>query len=304
MRRRGASLETAMPRKLPSTLLRFALAFAAACGLPLGMAGCVSGPAPTPAVEHAPRLQLLGEVHDNAEGHRQRLQLVRAYVDAGGRPVIAMEQFDRERQADLDAAMARCADAGCVIEAATPDKAGWNWEYYAPVIQLALDHDLVLLAANLSRERASEVVKGGFDAALPAELLTAYGLDQSLPEALLSAQVEAVREGHCGMLPESLLEPMARAQVARDVVMADTMLDALAGTGDRVFLLAGNGHVKRGIAVPWWLHASGERSLAIGYLEQGTDDDANSRFDAVHLVPPTEREDPCAAFEAPRPTGS
>src|SRR5690606_9513502 len=199
------------PRMPQSTTLRLALA----CLLPLAATACATPPADAPQppiVEPSPRLVLLGEVHDNAAGHRQRLEAVRGYTGSAGFPVvIAMEQFDRERQADLDAAMGRCVDAACVIEAAAPAKAGWNWDFYAPVIQHALDHDIPLVAANLSRADASKVVKEGFDA-LPEDLRDAFDLDQPLPEALLSAQVEAVREGHCDMLPESLLEPMARAQ--------------------------------------------------------------------------------------------
>src|SRR5690606_11737589 len=135
----------------PNPTFRLALA----CLLPLAATACATPQADAPQppiVEPSPRLELLGEVHDNAEGHRQRLEAVRGYTGSEGFPVvIAMEQFDRERQADLDAAMARCADAACVIEAASPDKAGWNWDFYAPVIQHALDHDIPLVAANLSR---------------------------------------------------------------------------------------------------------------------------------------------------------
>ena len=281
-------------------------AFAAA-SLCLALAACAT-PAPPaePVVETAPRLLLLGEVHDNAAGHALRLRHLQGYVDGTAHVAIAMEQFDREHQADLDAAMARCRDAACVIEAAAPDKSGWTWDHYAPVIQLALDHDLPLLAANLSRAEASAVVKGGFGAALSPELQAKYALD-TLPEALLAAQIEEVREGHCNMLPESLLEPMARAQIARDVVMADTVLGALAGDSrpDFVFLLAGNGHVNRDVGVPHWLIASGsgEQLVATGYLEQGNEDERR-HFDNAYLVPPAEREDPCAAFKAPKATGA
>ena len=275
-----------MPRKSPSTLLRSALAFAAACGL---LAGCASSPAVLPVGEQAPRLQLLGEVHDNAEGHRLRFEHLRAQADGNPSVAIAMEQFDREHQDELDAATASCADAACVIAAAAPGKSSWNWEYYAPVVQYALDHDLPLIAANLSRAEAAAVAKGGFEAALSPALREAYHLDQPLPEALLAAQVQAVRDGHCNMLPESMLEPMARAQIARDVVMAEAMLGA-PGSPDLVFLLAGNGHVNRG---------SGAQLVATGYVEEG-DDDAHAHFDAVHQVPPAERDDPCAAFKAPK----
>jgi len=282
----------------PSTTLRLALA----CLLPLAAIACAAPPATDPpvepVVEATPRLYLLGEVHDNAEGHRERLELLRQYAAGDADIAIAMEQFDHERQADLDAAMARCADAACVIEAAASEKAGWNWEFYAPVIQLALDHDIPVLAANLSRADASAVVKDGF-AALPEGLRATY-LDRPLPAAMLQAQVDAVREGHCNMLPETLLEPMARAQVARDVVMADTMLRALADH-EFVFLLAGNGHVNRDIGVPHWLiaHGNGQQLVATGYLERGNEAE-RAHFDSVHMVAPAEREDPCAAFAAGR----
>lgn len=283
------------------------LATSALC---LALAACAtqqSGSIPDAAiVEPAPRLLLLGEVHDNAEGHRLRFEHLRARADGDAPVAIAMEQFDREHQDELDAAMASCADAACVIAAAAPGKSSWNWEYYAPVVQYALDHDLPLVAANLSRAEAPAVAKGGFEAALSPELREAYHLDQPLPEALLAAQVQAVRDGHCNMLPESMLEPMARAQIARDVVMAEAMLGALpsdaapGAAAGVVFLLAGNGHVNRDIGAPYWLIArgTGEQLVATGYVEEG-DDDAHARFDTVHQVPPAERDDPCAAFKAP-----
>jgi uncharacterized iron-regulated protein len=281
---------------------------AIACLLPAASACAAQQPAAEPPMDApAPRLVLLGEVHDNAEGHRQRLEKVRDFAGGEADVAIAMEQFDRERQADLDAAMARCADAACVIAAAAPEKAGWNWDYYAPVIQLALDEHLRLLAANLSRADASKVVKDGFAAALSPALVARFGLDQPLPEALLAGQVEAVRSGHCGMLPEEMLAPMARAQVARDVVMADTLMQALASDHRPayVLLLAGNGHVDREIGVPWWLRGSSEPWVSIGYVEPG-DDAAALPYDEVHVVPAVEREDPCAAFGASRasPAGS
>jgi Haem-binding uptake, Tiki superfamily, ChaN len=39
---------------------------------------------------------MLGEVHDNAEQHQLRLERLRQAFAEGWRPVIAMEQFDRE----------------------------------------------------------------------------------------------------------------------------------------------------------------------------------------------------------------
>ena len=236
---------------------------------------------------------LLGEVHDNMTGHAARAAMLRTRIEAGWRPAIAMEQFDTGQQAALDAAMRDCADADCVVAQVAPAKSSWTWAYYTPVIALAMEYKLPLRAANLSRGDASKIVKGGFVDALPADLIARYQLD-ALPASLLDAQETEVRDSHCGALPEAMVSPMAKAQVARDVVMAEIMRTH-AATG--VVLIAGNGHVRKDIAVPFWLRRDGLAPRAVGFLEPTSDAAA---FDDVECIPATERPDPCAGFKAPK----
>lgn len=275
-------MPTAMtPRPIRLTLLAFALT----------LAGCqhsvqVATAAPDDVL-------LLGEVHDNMAGHAARVALLRKHVEAGWRPAIAMEQFDTGQQAALDAAVRDCPDAECVVAKVAPAKSGWTWAYYTPVIALAMEYTLPLRAANLSRADASKIVKGGFAAALSSELVARYRLD-ALPASLLTAQETEVRDSHCGALPEMMVSPMAKAQIARDVVMAETMR-AYADTG--VVLIAGNGHVRKDIAVPFWLRRDGLAPRAVGFLEPASDAAA---FDNVERIPAAERPDPCAGFKAPK----
>jgi hypothetical protein len=49
---------------------------------------------------------MLGEVHDNRQVHRLRLETLGRALAAGWRPAIVMEQFDREQQSEID--RARC----------------------------------------------------------------------------------------------------------------------------------------------------------------------------------------------------
>jgi uncharacterized iron-regulated protein len=233
---------------------------------------------------------LLGEQHDNGEGHRLRADALRERIEAGWRPAIAMEQFDREQQPALDAAMRECGDADCVIARVVTAKSSWQWPFYKPVIALAMQYKLPLLAANLSRADAGKVIRDGIASALDADEVSRYGLDQPLPAGVLAAQVAEVRSGHCGMLPEEMLEPMARAQIARDVVMADTLRNH---AGNGVVLIAGNGHVRRDIAVPYWLHRQGLSTLSVGYVEQIA---APGEFDEEHRISAVQRADPCAAL--------
>lgn len=272
---------------MPNTTLLPLLALACATAV---LCSCETTPATGMRAPASPQVLLLGETHDNGEGHRLRADALRARVEAGWRPAIAMEQFDREQQPALDAAMRECRDADCVIAKVITAKSSWNWPFYKPVIALALEYKLPLLAANLSRADAGKVIQGGIASALDAGEIHRYALDKPLPVAVLSHQVEEVRTGHCGMLPEDMLEPMARAQVARDVVMAETLRPFVARG---VVLIAGNGHVRRDIAVPYWLHQQGLSTVSIGYVEQAT---AAGEFDEVHRIPAAERPDPCAAL--------
>ncbi len=247
------------------------------------LAACASRP---PA--KAPEYLLLGEVHDNPAAHDARLELLRGRIESGWRPTLAMEQFDRENQGELDAALRECPDAACVAKRAAPAKSGWQWPLYEPIISLAMQYRLPILAANLSRADASRVVKSGFGAALDGDLVERYRLNQDLPAKLLAAQVEAVRDGHCGQLPETLLLPMAKAQIARDVLMADTLRHA---PGDAA-LIAGNGHARGDIGVGFWLRRAGAiRVRAVGFLEA-----PGPGFDHASMVPRWPRPDPCAAL--------
>lgn len=258
-----------------------------AVALLVALAACRHAP------ESAPQVLLLGETHDNAEGHRMRAVLLRERIEAGWRPAIAMEQFDTDQQAALDAAMATCANADCVVARVAPAKSGWAWPYYMEVIALALRYKLPLRAANLSRADASKVVKGGFAAAVPEALVARYAL-AALPAPLLAAQETEVRDSHCGMLPESLVSPMAKAQIARDVVMAETMRTHAASG---VVLIAGNGHVRGDIGVPYWLRRDGLQPRSVGFVEPGAGADG---FDATLSIPALQRPDACARFKAPK----
>lgn len=243
-----------------------------------------------------PAIYLLGEVHDNPEGHALRFERIAQIVRSAPQAVIAMEQFDRDKQALLDAALRDCADAACVI--ARAGGSGWDWSLYRPVIDLALGRHVPLLAVNVSAQEARQVVRNGLSAALDVALLTEFGLVAGVPPAVDAVQREAVFQGHCRMVPRSALGGMAQAQVARDVWMAHVVRTQLR-KGATVLLLAGNGHVRKDAGVYQWLTPMERaRTQVHAYLESPQTGDA-AAFDQVHAVAPVQRDDPCAAFAAP-----
>jgi uncharacterized iron-regulated protein len=263
-------------------------------GAALALAGCLSAPADdddaqlrslSAALRSRP-IVLLGEVHDSAAQHALRARALRALVESGARPALLMEQFDRERQADLDRAVARPgATADAVIAAGAPAEAGamqggWPWKFYRPYVALALEYRLPLVAANVSRADSRLVAAGG---------LAALGFDSRVPQDIVEAQTRAIVAGHCGLIGQAQAGGMVAAQVARDQFMARS-IEAHAARG--AVLLAGDGHVRADVGVPRWLDpATRARSVSIGLLESGAADAA--AYDMAVTTPPQPRPDPC-----------
>ena len=231
---------------------------------------------------------LLGEVHDNAEQHALRAQALRELLASGARPALLMEQFDRERQGDIDRAMAQPdATADDVIKAASAQGTGWAWPLYRPFIALALEYRLPLIAANVSRADARRVSQEG---------LSATGFDGSVPAGIESYQTNTILASHCGMLNEAQARRMATAQVARDQFMA-RLLSEYSKRG--AVLLAGNGHVRNDVGVPTWLPpAVRQRSVGIGLLETG-ESSAEAYDRVITTAAPAARPDPCEGMRRP-----
>jgi uncharacterized iron-regulated protein len=241
---------------------------------------------------------LLGEVHDNGEQHALRVAALRQRIAEGVRPALAFEQFDRDRQADIDRVRQDSpGDADALIAAV--GARNWDWKHYRPFVQIALDHDLPIVAANLSRADAMKVAASGWDGIFDASTQATLGLDR-LPAEFVEAHERAVARGHCDLLPASALAPMARAQIARDIVLARSLRPYLARG---VVLLSGNGHVRKDIGVPVWLSADERRDvLSIGLLERESEKaildaaEHSAQFDVVIETAAAERPDPCAAL--------
>lgn len=253
--------------------------------------------------DRMPDFLLLGEVHDHPLHHRLRLDWLTS-LSALQPVAIVMEQFDQDRQSDLDAARERGDSARDLAGAAGFRFNGWDWTFYEPVVRLALERGNLLFAANLSAERARAIARGS--ATGEAALADWSAADQLAMEG-------EIDRGHCGMLPATALGPMARAQLTRDATMATAMLRARRESGLPVVLIAGNGHVRRDLGVPRHLLARmpAARIISVGFLERGQTEliaqaDAGSpgaviRYDLAVLTPPHQRPDPCEVFRQSHP---
>src|SRR5690606_16822579 len=106
--------------------------------------------------------------------------------------VVEMAEAGRDTQA-----LARDASENAVREALGWEQPGaaWPWPTYGPVVMAAVRAGVPVFGGNLPR---AEMRPAMADAAL----------DQTLSGAALERQRAAVREGHCGLLPEAQIAPM------------------------------------------------------------------------------------------------
>lgn len=221
---------------------------------------------------------LLGEQHD-AHAHRDVQQaMVDALASRGLLAALVLEMAERGRSTS---GLARDASAEQVRSALHWDSSGWPWKTYAPVVMAAVRLGVPVLGANLPRDALRATMND-------------TGLDTHLATAALERQREAIRVGHCNLLPPARVMPMVRVQLARDASMARTVVDA--GIADKtVLLIAGGGHILRDIGIPTHLPKDWRVRSVLAVAGAPTDN-ASARADLVWQTAALPPRDHCAGL--------
>jgi uncharacterized iron-regulated protein len=251
---------------------------------------------------------LLGEKHDNPDHHRLQAWLVESIARAGARPVIVFEMISRDRDAALGAAIAAHPDDPDAVAAALDwAQSGWpEFALYRPIFAAALASRLPIAAGDVPRSDLARLRRGGLDA-LPAAERARLALDPPPSEEARRAFADEVRESHCGMAPEAMIDAMIDVQRVRDATLADALLGSGASGGG--VLIAGAGHVRGDRGAPLYLarRAPEKRVLALAFVEAPREEagreDPSERaarlgreFDLVWFTPRVDDEDPCERF--------
>jgi uncharacterized iron-regulated protein len=237
---------------------------------------------------------LLGETHDNADHHLLQAARITGLVARGRRPAVAFEMLDADQQPFVDGASSPEALETAVKWA----ESGWPpFALYRPVFEAGHRAGLRVVAADLSNDEARSIARGG---EVPGDLRTELEASALTPEQLEEWRKE-MRDSHCGMLPERALDPMVRAQRARDLRLAKRVLSA---GPDGAVLVAGAGHVRKDRAVPAWIArlSPATKVAVVGFVEVSEREVHPEReawpYDYVVFTPRVDRPDPCASFHA------
>ena len=237
---------------------------------------------------------LLGEIHTHPDHHGLQAQAINAMVNVGRRPAIVMEMLSHSSWKDQPQKWHKQSE---LQELASMLNDGWPWELYAPILNSIVKHQLNLYAGNISSKNLHTWASQQNTQDM-ARFYRSYAYD----EINFKNLEKSIIDSHCGYANDDHINFMSRAQMQRDRVITESLLEKELP----VVLIAGSSHVRNDYAVPMQLRRQHRQTsyLSIAYLpvQKGLEkpqDYAQVReqlFDLIYFTPSHTQEDPCVKF--------
>ena len=251
---------------------------------------------------------LLGETHDNPQHHEYQQKLLKVRIESGAAPALMMEQLEAVSQPALDQALAG-SNREEVLDSVTGLIKFTDWEPYRPLLAIAIDNKLPVIAANISSQRLQPVIWFGYSA-YDADELKRLAVEEVWSESRQNFLATHMGGAHCGELRDELRVGLTRSQRLRDALMADS---AVSSIERGVVAIVGRDHARRDTGLPLYFaaRAPSARILSIGFIEvsaEGADPSAYEAesatgdvpYDVIWFTPRVERPNPCANFGKPK----
>jgi uncharacterized iron-regulated protein len=213
-----------------------------------------------PALAQA-NILYLGERHDQAADHALQLILVQALYQQSwqpngrqGRLAIALEMFQRPFQPVLNQYLAgEISEADLQQQSEYDLRWGFDWEYYAPILRFAREHQLPLIALSAPTEVTNQVVRSGMSSLNQQQqrwVPPLAELNLNVPDyrRMLYRFYEEIHANH-GSSQE--FERFFLIQTLWDETMAASLAEFWQAHRDyQVVVLAGQGHIAHNFGIP------------------------------------------------------
>ncbi|MEH6402002.1 MAG: ChaN family lipoprotein [Sneathiella sp.] len=229
---------------------------------------------------------LLGEKHDNPAHHQVQAAILRhSIMSSDG---VVFEMITKDQQPVIDQYLTGEILFTDLEKALNWEKSGWpDWRFYAPLFKITKEAKARILYGSYPRKE------------LMGKMKTSKSDFQALPEGQMANLNEQIKESHCDLLPENMIKPMSRLQIAKDHLMATQMLK-VKGDG-KAFLIAGNGHIRKDRGVPYYLKQRliNQQVLAVGIIEEtalNSEQDQFSLYNTIWTTEATPEKDYCAGL--------
>ena len=224
---------------------------------------------------------------------------------------MGLEQFDLEYTQPLaeQNQPGSVRTARSIAEAGGFNEQAWGWALYEPIFEKAAYYSLPVFPLNLSRDDARLIANSVADEwrlALTDEQLAVidhYAPDLRLPEQQQADLQSVLSQAHCGDISSERAAQVARAQIARDLLMAKAIIDAIKQhPRHQIVTIMGNQHALKTRGVPYWLLQMTDdiEMNVVGMLPVNTaggdsvEGSTPPQFDLRYFAEPVDRPDYCA----------
>jgi uncharacterized iron-regulated protein len=205
------------------------------------------------------RIIYIGEEHRNRWHIEAALKILRSLTSNGGRPALALEMFGWDGQEAINRYLSHAPPSREQFLQEARWEEGWGgpFEEYEPLVNIAREHHLPLLALNPPRALVRLVAKQGLGQAQKDERMVQWGMrDEALADdaAYRSIVLDQIRRCHAELTDE-MYRRMYDASLFRDEGMAKIIAEhvhrsrATAGAGP-VLVYTGAGHIQYRLPVP------------------------------------------------------
>lgn len=244
---------------------------------------------------------LVGETHDNTAQHAVETSII-DYLAGLHRPTsVSFEMIDDVQGRLL--ADKPVKSAAALIALLKRGNSGWEYKiYYKELFEHVIRGGLRILPANLNRAQLLGMMN---EHVVPVPAAQKDLMSHTpLSRKNLNEMQQELLDSHCGVLRPAQVRPMIRGQRIRDATMA---LSLLHSNAQYRVLIAGDGHVRKDLGVPRYIHDPGARLVSVGVLEVDKDlkrprdyaqnwGNGQLPFDYVWFTPRAQRKDPCIEF--------
>lgn len=196
----------------------------------------------------------LGETHNSKPDHNAQLTILKGLYQRQPQIAIAMEMFQRPFQEPINRYL-----AGEITEVQLQklteyhQRWGFDWEFYAPILRFAKQHQLPVLALNTPTEVTKKVSKKGLESLQPEDLTFIPPVKEiDVSNAAYRQKLAEIYENfHPGHASENGFERFFSAQVLWDETMAEKIAQTVCKNSDQlVVVLTGKGHIEQGYGIP------------------------------------------------------
>ncbi len=196
------------------------------------------------------RVVFVGESHDRYEDHLNQLAIIRGLHERNPNLAIGMEFFQQPFQGVLDAYVAgELSEEELLVRSEYFERWRFDYRLYQPILRLARDKGIPLVALNLPQEITKRVGDQGIGGLTEAERAQIPSdIDRGDP-----AYRERVRGvfAHHPKASGGDLERFLEVQLLWDEGMAERAARYLReNPGRRLVILAGTGHLEYGQGIP------------------------------------------------------